>query len=257
MESTRWYVKVRNESVGPLTIDELEELIRIGSIGPQTPVSTNQADWNAGENVPCLTLSSTRSPETSVAPTHEVPVRASARNLIAAATAAVVVLFVIGWASTPHETQSRPSTSGSPSQQVLQAADRTYQYWRQVSGIFKAAAAAPNGVATFRSSAAAVDELPTAGVDPDAVNCALGFAALLKECADVVQSDNDPAGTADQMLRAFYGGWSGDFQPLVRDLESRNDAHKALSGHVKSVEQQLVQTRAILGSRYGVEFPSL
>ncbi len=236
----------------------LRELVRIGSIGPQTLMSANQQDWTPVRESQSLTFDPPTPLQVPIAPRQEIPARANAWNFIATCVVAVVVIFVIGWASTPHETQPfHSSVVGSAPNKDLQVADRTFQYWKQVSGIFREAAAASGGTSAFRSCAAAVESLPTAGVDPDAVNCALGFTALLKECADLVQSENDPSATADQMLSAFYGGWSGDFQPLVRDLESRNEAHRALAAHVKNAEQQLIQTRAILSSRYGVEFPSL
>jgi hypothetical protein len=99
--------------------------------------------------------------------------------------------------------------------------------------------------------------LQTAGVEPDAINCALRAAALLKECADLVESENDPSVKAGEFLTGFYGGWTGDFQPLMHEVEGRNDSHKALFSHLKNVQQQAIQTRAILSSRYGVEFPAL
>jgi hypothetical protein len=72
-----------------------------------------------------------------------------------------------------------------------------------------------------------------------------------------VESDNDPSEKVGQFLRGFYGGWSGDFQPLVHELENKNDAHKALVSQAKIAQQQMTQTRAMLSSRYGTEFPPL
>jgi len=138
MEPLHWYVKLGEESVGPLTTDELKELIRIGSIVPQTSVSTNQRDWiRAGES-PSLTFDSATPFEVPTIPTRQTPAAPRVWHLIAASAVVLLVIFVIVRAGTTPETlRSLPPTAGSASTHNLQAADRTYQYWKQVSGIFR------------------------------------------------------------------------------------------------------------------------
>jgi hypothetical protein len=258
MESGRWYVKLGEESIGPLTGAEFRELASNGSIVPDTAVSPDQQAWTPARTVEGLTFPPAPPPVGPVRTSRRTAARRNAMwTLVVLGSVVLLVTFLLMLVDTPSASQPSHSSTGAltPEQQT---ANRTYLYWRQVSGILKTAAGtASTGVSTFRSTAASVDGLPTAGVDPDAISCALGFAALLKECADLVESENDPSTTAGEFVRGFYGGWSGDFQPLIHELEGRNDAHKALASHVKSAEQQLIQTRAILSSRYGVEFPAL
>jgi hypothetical protein len=262
MSLNGWYVRLGDESIGPLTNEEFRELVLSGSIAPQTQVSPNQLNWTPAAQVQGLSFpSAPPPPPLPIGPGRDPLAQLININtlwkVIALSAFALLTIFVAVQMATPPSSQpSQASTGLSASPQQRAAANRTYVYWRQVSGIVKAAAAAPAGATTFRSTATSIEGLPTSGIDLDAVNCALGFATVLKEAANLIESENDPSATADQMLRAFYGGWSGDFQPLVHDLEGRSDAHKILGSHVKSVEQQMIHTRAVLSSRYGVEFPA-
>jgi GYF domain 2 len=258
MDAARWYVMLGNESIGPLTNDEFAELARRGSIGPQTAVSPDQSNWAPARSVESLAFPPAPSPVLPTPPMQpDVRPQPAIWKVVAACAIALVVVIVVVKATMPPEpTWFQPPAATSPPTGPSEAATRTLQYWGRVSAIFKTAAASP-GVSAFRSSATLVDSLPTQGIDPDAINCALSVSGLLKECADLVESENDPSEKVGQFLTGFYSGWSGDFQPVVHDLESRSDAHKALASHAKNAQQQMVQTRAILSSRYGIEFPPL
>jgi GYF domain 2 len=246
MESVRWYVKLGEESIGPLTNDEFMELARTGSVGPQTAVSPDQLTWIQARTVQGLIFAPTQPPMLPIQASRRTVAKRNARwTLVVLGAVVVVVILIVLVANTGALTQE--------SQNV----NRTYQYWNQVSAVFKSASGTPPGVSTFRFVAASVEKLPTVGVDPEAINCALSVTGVLKECADLMESENDPSENAGQFLRGFYGGWSGDFQPLLHELESKNDRHKALASHAKTAQQQMIQTRAMLSSRYGVEFPPL
>jgi GYF domain 2 len=52
MEPSRWYVRLANETIGPVTDAEFHELVQKGGIGPRTPVSSDRETWVPAHNIP-------------------------------------------------------------------------------------------------------------------------------------------------------------------------------------------------------------
>jgi GYF domain 2 len=257
MNATLWYVKLGEQSIGPMTQEELVDLSRNGNIGSQVLVSIDQLNWNPAGSLQGLGFASTPPPLPAFR--ASVPHPSVIWKLVACVAAGLLAIFVIVRAATPPEVQPfQPSADSSRPLLEARAANRAYQYWIKVSAILKTGSTnASAGVSALRVAAASVEGLPTAGVDPEAINAALAFAAVLTECADLVDSENNPSDQASEFVAGFYGGWSGDFQPLVHRLESKTEAHKTVASHIRGVHDQAIKTRAILSSRYGIEFPPL
>ena len=95
-----------------------------------------------------------------------------------------------------------------------------------------------------------IRDLATADVDPDAVQCGNDVATVLGNVADFIEQSNNPA----LLVEAFVRGAAGD--PFGTTAEAL-DAQSAVGQQVKQVQTELANARAILSSRYGVEFPPL
>jgi hypothetical protein len=52
MDPSRWYIKLANETIGPVTDAEFEELVQKGGIGPRTPVSSDRETWVPAHAIP-------------------------------------------------------------------------------------------------------------------------------------------------------------------------------------------------------------
>jgi hypothetical protein len=91
---------------------------------------------------------------------------------------------------------------------------------------------------------------PTVDVDPDAVQCGNDVATVFENLADYIEQSNNPG----VFVEAFLRGASGDlFGPTLNAL----DANSAMSQQLKQVQTEVDNARAILSSRYGVEFPRI
>jgi hypothetical protein len=267
MQPSRWYLKLGNETIGPITDAELNELAIKGNISPETPVSIDRETWAAIGTISGLATRFLGAVSASVPP---ATTRGAGSNIVGWAFLLGFILWCVV-STLPGKKQPAPQSStvvdASSKSQVhtttapqSQIAKRTCEYWLQVGGIMSQTSPTKDmaaNIAAFRSFAGSIERLPTAGTDPDAVRWALELASVLRECAVTIESQNDPSNQADDVVRGFYAGWSGDFQPLMREWESRSEKSKAVAGHFKAVQQHAVETRALLSSRYGVEFPRL
>jgi hypothetical protein len=132
---------------------------------------------------------------------------------------------------------------------------RTYDYWTRVSRVLQTvknyqAGGDESPVAACRNAVASIENLPTAGVDPEAVKTCLSVAALFKAKADVSDAITSPA----FLMEAFIRGADGD--PFGASMDGFY-ADNAVNERYKIVREQVVRTRALLSSRYGREFPPL
>ena len=137
---------------------------------------------------------------------------------------------------------------GSPAQKTL-------AYWRATGDATNRALQAdqrsPQAViAGIRQAVGQIRSLPAVDVDPDAIQCGNDVATVLGNLADFTEQSNNPG----LLVESFLRGMAGD--PLGTLAEQLN-AQSALGQQLKQVQTELDNARAILSSRYGVEFPRL
>ena len=134
-------------------------------------------------------------------------------------------------------------------------AQKTLAYWRAMGDATTRALRSDNRtpqavVAAIRQAVGQIRALPAVDVDPDAVQCANDVAVVLGNLADFIERSNNP----DVLVESFFRGMAGDpFGTMTEAL----DAQSALGQQLKQVQNELDNTRAILSSRHGVEFPRL
>jgi hypothetical protein len=116
MESSRWYVKLGGESIGPLTDTEFRELARNGSIAPETAVSSDQLAWVAAGTIQGLTFPQSPPPALPIrSAQHTTRLRAATWALVGIGGAALFGLFLIAVASTPQNNHGPPYRRAGPS----------------------------------------------------------------------------------------------------------------------------------------------
>src|SRR5580700_10957971 len=97
MEPSRWYVRLANETIGPVTDAEFYELVQKGGIGPRTPVSSDRETWIPAQAIPGF-AARLLSPPFSLAATPSV--RKAGFILLFGLTAGIVGLAVSKWLGT-------------------------------------------------------------------------------------------------------------------------------------------------------------
>jgi hypothetical protein len=169
-----------------------------------------------------------------------------------------LILVAIGLLAGPEGADRGPlmenvvATAPTREQMVAQ---RTLAYWRGIGAATANRGPTENrtpqaAVASLRRAASQIRGLPTADVDPDAVQCGNDAAVVLNNLADFVEQSNNPG----VLVEAFLRGAAGDPFGATADML---DAQSAVSQQLKQVQAELDNARAVLSSRYGVEFPAL
>ncbi len=249
MKSNRWHLKLKGHTLGPVTSSELLDLAEKGTITPETPVSPDEIKWTNAGSIHGLTFDRSDSP-----PSLDTTPRTSLdllRQLMRTDPRATIVIgagAAIGLVILLAALASIVSLSKN-------VAARTYDYWSHVSRDLQAIRVHPpkdnqSLIEAFRKVATSIDALPTAGVDQDATKACLSVAALFSAKADVSETINSPT----FFMEAFIRGAAGD--PFGASLDGMN-ADNAVNRRYRDVQEQVIQTRAILSSRYGREFPAL
>jgi len=277
MSSGQWYIRLGNEEIGPLSNDELRDLALRGGIQPQAPVSQDRTTWVNATTVPGLVFRPQSMPP-AMAPVSSLPASPSRFSVgwlvggiilggVGVIAIGLLVLIVIGALSPDPQPasfdastrqagfdpgQGAPSLAPSPEQIV---AENTYRYWLGIRATIaksgKVNQATPQATTqALRTAAAQIRALPASNVDPDAVQCAISAATVLGNLADHIEQTNNPA----IFVQAIIRGAAGDlFGPMADAL----DADSAMAQQLQQVEAMLANARAVLSSRYGVEFPPL
>jgi hypothetical protein len=250
MKSKSWHIKLKAHLVGPLSSNELADLADKRSITRDTPVSPDGQRWIVAGSIQGLEFPQSNPPAVpSLAVRWSIDriawPRGWGRNQRVAAGIgiALAVIILIAFAR----------TIVSPSNAT---GDRTFDYWTHVRSALQSAAKtfraedSEAAVESCRKIAESIEALPTAGVDQDAVTAGLALAALFKAKADVDETISSPA----FLMQAFIRGANGD--PFGASLDGLN-ANNAVNQRSKLVREKMRQTRAILSSRYGREFPPI
>src|SRR5580704_15417726 len=100
MEPTRWYIKLANEAIGPVTDAELQELVQKGGIGPRTPVSSDRQTWVPAHAIPGFAARLLNPRHVSVSRAPSPSARKAGFILLFALTAGIVGLAVSAWLGT-------------------------------------------------------------------------------------------------------------------------------------------------------------
>lgn len=172
-----------------------------------------------------------------------------------AAGACAVIAFVV-WlfipAGTPQKDKVANSQKSSSAEQSR--GERTLAYWNSLRSTFPAAGSQPRnvdeGVNVLESTVARIDALPTSGVDPDAVECGSALRRLLRVTASELRRLNSP----EHFLESFVRGYQGD---VLGPIVEYSQTNSAINQQASDVQDLLARARAMLSSRYGIEFPPI
>jgi GYF domain 2 len=271
MEANQWHVQLGEETFGPLTTDELNQLARKGCVTRETPISSDAANWTAANSFKELEFG-----PSSVAASN--PPRAGAEKsstigswLVHGVTGAaftLAILVLVGLLTSGAQKSDSVQKRGSVADDtpaLTSTGKSTFDYWNRASAALKtiphAAADAnsdPDGAATqYRAVASTLEILPTKGVDWEAVRSILAASAVLRELADDIEESHDAGRAGEAFVKGLYGGWSGDFGPAMSEWDSLENTRRTRLQHYKVARQLASETRAILSSRHSVEFPPL
>lgn len=184
-------------------------------------------------------------------------------SLVVLTCGGLFLLLVVIGASEPGESGptasappvSAPSDPPPPTREQI-VAQQTYEYWCGLTQIIRSVLPsdtrpdAQTMAALFRQAVAKIRALPTSDVDQDAVQCGIDAATVFANLAGYIDHENDPA----RLVEAFLRGAAGDpFGPAADSLST----HSALGQQLQQIAIEFDNARAILSSRYGVEFPSI
>lgn len=263
MSTTGWFIRLENQVLGPMSEAEVLELAKRGGITPQTPVSMDGVRWSIAANIPQIIFGNKPVPPSppTVLPVHQNPSHPWTLVIGIAIGGAVVLfgglglLIVIGLVvgKTPSKTASSPPNAQPALTHEQIVIQKTYSYWASLKEI-DARDLPKNGdaqalILALRNIVQSIRALPTADVDPDAVRLGNDLATLWSNLADVLEENNDPGKIVEAMLR----GAGGDiFGPALEAL----DEQSAITQQIRAVQNEFANARAILSSRYGVEFPA-
>jgi hypothetical protein len=262
MSNQDWYLRLSQEILGPLSEAELRDLAQRGGLLPDTPVSQDRTRWTTAASVEGLVFPPPPPPP-QASPDQRPAVAATRPGpgwfLAGMALGALGLLGCGGllWvilAGVLEPPAAEEPVSATPTRQEI-LAEGTVRYWQALRGAVaedptKTSTDSEAMVTTVRQMAAQIRAIPTSAVDPDAVQCGLDVACALNDVADQVEANNSPA----VLVEAFLRGLVGD--PFGKGAEML-DAQSALQGKCRQVQTNLDNTRAILSSRYGVEFPPI
>ena len=102
-------------------------------------------------------------------------------------------------------------------------------------------------VALLRSAADAIAMLPAVGVDEQAIRAGLSTKVLFDALADHAEYTQDPL----RLVEAFVRGWQGD--PFGTALEVA-ESEREINRQMRLWQHQIDEARALLSSKYGIEF---
>ncbi len=143
------------------------------------------------------------------------------------------------------------SDLGSPDKKL-----RTWQYWAEAKKKIHEewspnkdakTAAFLNAAQTIATE---IGDLPTLGVDEDAVTVIQDEAEVLSKIVKISRASQSP----DRMFEAFVRGYNGDPFGVAKEI---NAERIAIGERFEALLSKSKKTRALLTSRYNVEFPSI
>jgi hypothetical protein len=142
-----------------------------------------------------------------------------------------------------------------PATGLLSKRQRTFDYWYEVRAIYLGSTI-PAGVPANRVNpelervASALENLPTLGVDLDAVQSSLYAAKTFRNMAAFLEKHNAPNKGAEVFIRGVLGDPLGPINEL-------NAEKRELQQQGRTMVEKFNQTRAALTARYEMEFPGM
>ncbi len=133
-------------------------------------------------------------------------------------------------------------------------ARNTYNYWCAARGIFTRASTVNQGsrddevIGLLESVVAAIDELPAAGVDQDAIICIQDLSDALKRMISCKRQTSSPEYLVEGLARIASGDTLGLPLSVINE-------QKSIGQQLQSAMSNVSRTRGVLSSRYDVEFP--
>lgn len=129
----------------------------------------------------------------------------------------------------------------------------TFQYWSQVKSIvsshrFPSNAATQEVIVRLRGIGRSIQQLPTLGVDDEAVDYAQTVTETCDQIADLAESNSSIGKMAEHFLRGLNGDVISSFQEV-------NAQSEQVTQWIRNAGNKGNRVRALLTSRYGVEFP--
>lgn len=245
-----WFVMLQQHAVGPLTAAELQRLAQQGSLSNETPVSSNQTDWQPAASASVLAGITFGTPPKAplklmgIDPSWQPTKGIASGYLLAAGVTLLLVVVVIcsGMMSSPTPSSSAPATN------------LTIDYWNALYTELAAFVRNTNDpdqlISALDRCAARVEFLPANGVDSEAIAFGVDLATTIRELAQAIRRANDPT----IFLAAFLRGASGDvWGPALDELRLSAD----LRQRWEAVKQRAETLRTGLSQRHGCEFPAL
>lgn len=138
--------------------------------------------------------------------------------------------------------------------------EKTIAYWtgvreieRRNASFSSAGRQSPQAIANaFELIASGIDSLPTANVDPRAVEYGISLAALVRKMAVYARRQNDPA----MLVTAFLTGASGDLNSVRNMVESTSNEKSMIESEFLKLREQSSRVRAALTAEYNYPFPN-
>lgn len=171
---------------------------------------------------------------------------------------AVAVAFG-AWVFIPDNGEGEGSTSASTKEDDLTPEQlkcrRTLAYWKGLETVLARVNAVQSqnpqqGLNALNAAILEIDRIPAADVDFDAIRCG----SALRGWFGMVVSESQRRNSPEAFIEAFVRGYQGDiFGPALEMGQANNAIQRALV----ELQNQCSTTRAVLSSRYGVEFPPL
>ncbi len=193
---------------------------------------------------------------------REIPHRFDGERLILAAETADLQSFVLKFVDDPvaFGKTSGPLTKvgGIPIQASGLASKkyRTFNYWYEVRMAIHSVSISKNDApekvaATLENLSKSISDLPTFGVDLEAVECATTAIRMLNSSAAFVREYND---TTKIFFKGFFYGLTGDPLGGVREV---TEQLQQIQQQVSSCQARFDRARVTLTDRYEIEFPAI
>ncbi|HUQ72784.1 MAG TPA: hypothetical protein VM165_24870 [Planctomycetaceae bacterium] len=231
-----------------MTDAELQQLAREGGLASDDAISSDGVVWQLATTrwaqlqtrspVPLIPAG----PLSTKSPTNQAVIGVV---VIAGMGILGLGLCCAGWLVPGESIRSQPAMT------AIHPGQATWTYWHAAAQILASGlSGSANRAAMWEAAASDLADLPTVGVDPDAVALVLNYAALFRQAAALAQRERDPTALVEAAVRTLGGD---PFGTAVEHVQAR----RLFEQNFQQVSQQSDAVRAVLSQRYGRELPPL
>ncbi|HUQ69401.1 MAG TPA: GYF domain-containing protein [Planctomycetaceae bacterium] len=246
-----WYVRIQGQILGPLSDAELQQLARDGGLASEDAISADCVVWQP------VTVRWPQLGPRQAAPLIVTTASPDKLSTSPAALGAVVMLGVgllVLVLCCAGGIALSPSVPETPAAVAMLPGQATWDYWSAAQQVIVDAQTASQSTTQktqgLDEAASRLAQLPTVGVDADAVSVVLDCVAVLRQVTTWSQRQSDPG----LLVEAFFRGAQGDLFGTA--LEQRQQ-WAVIDQNAQQVRHQAVTVRAVLSQRYGRELPPL